>query len=69
VVWHAIPAACALRPAVQGDQRVGALVSRDLFDALHLSAPTTWSEWLALNDTLIRRGIAPLASVAATAGR
>ncbi|HEX4705262.1 MAG TPA: ABC transporter substrate-binding protein [Pseudonocardiaceae bacterium] len=33
----------------------------DLFDALHLSPPTTWSDWLVLNDTLIRRGIAPLA--------
>ncbi len=33
----------------------------DLFDALHLSPPTTWSAWLRLNDTLIRHGIAPLA--------
>jgi alpha-glucoside transport system substrate-binding protein len=33
----------------------------DLFDALHLAPPTTWSAWLALNDTLIGHGIAPLA--------
>jgi alpha-glucoside transport system substrate-binding protein len=34
---------------------------KDLFDAHGLAAPVTWSDWLALNDSLIRLGIAPLA--------
>jgi alpha-glucoside transport system substrate-binding protein len=34
---------------------------KDLLDEHRLTAPTTWSEWLTLNDNLIRLGIAPLA--------
>jgi alpha-glucoside transport system substrate-binding protein len=34
---------------------------KDLFDALGLEPPTTWSAWLEVNDTLIGHGIAPLA--------
>lgn len=34
---------------------------KDLFDAHGLRPPETWSEWLALNNSLIRLGIAPLA--------
>lgn len=33
---------------------------RDVFDALHLDPPTTWSRWLDVNDTLLRNGITPL---------
>jgi alpha-glucoside transport system substrate-binding protein len=63
VVWHRDPGG-ALVPyglPFKVTNESALWYRADLFDALHLSAPTTWSDWLALNDTLIRRGIAPLA--------
>jgi alpha-glucoside transport system substrate-binding protein len=33
---------------------------RTVFDRYHLPEPTTWDEWLGLNEKLIRLGIAPL---------
>jgi alpha-glucoside transport system substrate-binding protein len=34
---------------------------QDVFDDLGLAPPATWSAWLAVNDTLLRHGITPLA--------
>ncbi len=34
---------------------------KDVFGALGLGPPDTWSQWLDLNDTLIGHGIAPMA--------
>lgn len=33
---------------------------QDVFDRLHLNPPTTWSQWLDVNDTLLRNHITPL---------
>lgn len=33
---------------------------QDLFDRLHIDPPTTWSQWLDVNDTLLRNHVTPL---------
>lgn len=63
LVWHPGPAG---RPVPYGlpfkVANQSALWYRgDVFDAHHLAPPRTWSEWLRLNDSLLRLGITPLA--------
>ena len=39
--------------------------SRDLFEEYSLKPPASWDDWLALNSTLVKRGVTPLALGAA----
>jgi alpha-glucoside transport system substrate-binding protein len=56
-VWHAdVPYGLPFKVANQS----ALWYRQDVFDALHLNPPTTWSQWLDVNDTLLRNGITPL---------